>query len=393
MDVSASFAAGRDPARSPLAADLFDVRSVEIVDPRRLVIVFDGDRPGRAEAIARLPIVPIKRVAAAKPGEPNPPPPGTGPYRIDKTSPERIELARHAAYWGEPAVADRVVYAIAVDRDDAIRRLERGDVDVVFGVSPDQARSVDAARDDVVAFGYAMPANVVAIYGARRPALADPAHRRALTALLDRAAIGRDVLGTGGAPPTSPFPDGDPGIDPGVVAVPFDRALAARLLGDARPVLDVLVPAGSRGMARVADIWASDAGGLATLTPKQVPFADVLSRLREGKFDVALLSMTTGPDLDLWPQLSSHAPADTAWTGVRDRALDELLDKVRAEPDRDKRAALRKQLHRRLSELEPFALIARDRRLGLARGDVGGIDRGNGNGPPPARTLYRGRGR
>jgi ABC-type transport system substrate-binding protein len=234
-----------------------------------------------------------------------------------------------------------------------------------------------------------LPANVVAIYDARK-ALRDPAHRRALTALLDRAAIGRDVLGTGGAPPTSPFPDGDPGIDPAIPAVPFDRALAARWLGDARPVLDVLVPAGSRGMARVADIWASDARGLATLTPREVPFADVLSRLREGKFHIALVSMTSGSDLDLWPQLSSKAPADTAWTGLRDAALDDLLERVRAEPDRDKRATLRRDLHRRLSELEPFALIARDRRLGLARIDVGGTEVA-GQGTPPARRLFRSR--
>ena len=45
----------------------------------------------------------------------------------------------------------------------------------------------------------------------------------------------------------------------------------------------------------------------------------------------------------------------------------------------------------RLDQLQPYAFIAADARVGVARRSIGGLVRGPGAGPPPARLLWKGR--
>jgi ABC-type transport system substrate-binding protein len=175
--------------------------------------------------------------------------------------------------------------------------------------------------------------------------------------------------------------------------VPFDRALAASLLHGARPQVELLVPSESRTMARIGDVWAADARGLVTIDVVAVPFAELVARLRAGTFQIALTSFTSGPELDLWPQLSSRSRDGDNYAGLADPALDELLDRVRAELDPAARATLRDAIARRIDELQPYAFIAADARVGVARRSIGGLVRGPGAGPPPARMLWKGRGR
>ncbi|MCB9574131.1 MAG: ABC transporter substrate-binding protein [Kofleriaceae bacterium] len=396
-DVRFTIDAARAQA-SWLAGDLEDLAAVD-VDGATVVLRFTTARPDRAAALARLPILSRRAFAGvdlATPGAlaeaaASRAPVGTGPLRfVAWRGGDAIELARWDRYWGAPAGAARIVYRLTADRAHALRLLAGGGVDVVVQLPRDEADRFAADHPGVGRFGYRMPAFLAAILNTRRAALAGDDTRRALIALLDRDGVARALLGTHAI--TGPFADGDPGVDPSVAAVPFDRALAARLLGDARPTVDVLVPAGSTVMARVADIWASDARGLATLRVVTVPFADMIARLRAGDFDVALTSMSTGPDVDLWSRLSSAAPAEEAWTGLADPELDRLLAAARAEPDPARRAELRRGIHRRLAARLPIAFIAPDVRVGLARRDVGGVA-GSPEGALRAAGLWRARAR
>jgi ABC-type transport system substrate-binding protein len=131
---------------------------------------------------------------------------------------------------------------------------------------------------------------------------------------------------------------------------------------------------------------AADARGLATLRVVSVPFAELLGRLAAGDFDVAITSMSGGPDVDLWSRFASTAPADQAWSGLRDPVLDELLVAARtAMTDADRIRAAR-AIHRRLHQLQPLAFIAVDTRAGLASARVGGL--AGHRGPPPVRGLW-----
>jgi peptide/nickel transport system substrate-binding protein len=389
-DVIATLGVVTGAGQSYLGAELADVEAVEKVSARQVRIRFAAARPGRGAALARVPILPAEALSLLGPGglaaaPISRRPVGSGPLVVTSIAPDRIELSRWRGYWGPPAGSARVVYVVAADRADALRRLRRGEVDLVGRVPLEQARA-EPWNGRVVEFFYTVPAMVVAVYNAQRPALSSPEQRRALTALLDRAAIARSLLGSTAPVPTAPLSLADPGIDPAIAAVPFDPVLAQKAWS-APPALEVLVPVGSRIMARTADIWAADARGAVTLSVRQEPFAEVLQRLREGRFDIALLSLTLGPDLDLWPQLSSRAPRDLAWTGITDGEMDAILDELRAELDPALRDQLRRRLHRRWSELVPMALIAYDVRVGLAAREVRGLD--SAGAPPLASRLSR----
>ena len=136
--------------------------------------------------------------------------------------------------------------------------------------------------------------------------------------------------------------------------------------------------------ARLADIWAADAAGRFDLTIAAVPFAELLARLAAGDFDVAITSLSAGPEVDPAARLASDAPADAAWPGLRDPALDALFTARRGAADAATRAALGRQIHRRVAELAPMAFIAVDTRAAVIAADVGGAVDG---GPAPA--LWR----
>lgn len=350
----------------------------EVVEVR-----FTEGRPTRERDLTIVPIVPAAQLARPSLATA---PIGTGPFVVRAW--ERgasITLAR-SAHAARPAAAAEVRFVVTADRADAIRRLVAGELDLVTQVPIDQAIATTAAHASLVRFRYTTPAYLAAVYNTRRPALAAVETRRALTMLLDRAGVARALLG-GAATLTGPWLPGDPGYAADVVPIPFDRAAARALLGRARPSLELLVPAGSTTSARLADIWAADARGLVELRVVSVPFATLLARLASGDFDVAITSMSSGPDVDLASRLASDAPADQAWPGLRDATLDALLADAQTTAH-EARDEVRRAIHRRVAALAPMAFIAVDTRAGLARADVGGLV-GAASGPPPLERLWK----
>ncbi|HVV88091.1 MAG TPA: ABC transporter substrate-binding protein [Kofleriaceae bacterium] len=382
--LAAAGKAGKDghPA-GPLAASLDDLRAVT-VDGDAVVLDFDHDRCWRSRAldVALVPLVPADELTSPALASA---PVGAGPYRIAGwRRGEAIELARaDGATPRAPAAGIR--FRVTADRAEALRLLAAGQLDVVYQVPIAEAVAFTHEHPSVARFRYEQPAFLAAVYNARRPALAEPAHRRALTALLDRTGVAAAILG-GARTTTGPGMPGDAGYDATVAPIPFSAELARRLLGDARPSAELLVPTESPSAARIADIWASDARGVATLRVVSLPYAQVLARLAAGDFDVAITSMSGGPDVDLWSRFASDAPPDQAWSGLHDAALDRLLAAARGACSDGERAAAARALHRRLDELQPMAFIAVDTRAGLASPRVGGLV--GHRGPPPIRGLW-----
>ncbi len=382
------------PARiaSWLASALDDLKEVRAVGDRQVELRFAGPRPGRRELLADVPILPAHlfgggvAVAAA-----NRAPVGTGPLRLAAWTPgESIELCRWDHYWGTPAGAARVIYRVVPSRSRAIAMLGAGALDVAPQLPTDEAIAAAAAQPRVIAYGYQRPAYLAAVYNLRHPPLGDVRARRALTMLLDRPTLAARFLG-GARQVSGPFLPGAPGDDPAVTPLPFDRTRAAALLRAVTPVpprLILLVPAGSRSMARVADVWAADARGIARLVVDTVPYAEMLARVRAGRFDAALMAFTTDRDPDLFSRFHSSEIGGENYGALSDPELDRLLEAARREPDDGARAAIQRAIGRRLHELQPYAFIAADTRAGLARDDIGGLARGAGL---SARYLWKAR--
>lgn len=383
---------GKSAAPSYLAAEVDDFVSFARAGERTFSIRFTGFRMGRRGLFARMPIlpehvfggVPAPSLATAKA---NHAPVGTGPLRfVSWTRGATIELERNDAYWGERARARRTSYRLFTDRQRAIRAIAAGDVDVVVQLPVEQAMAAAEANRDIGTFSYGAPSYLAAVYNLRRPALAKVEVRRALGMLMDVESLNRELFVGAARPITGPFMVGDQSADSGVEPLGFDPKAAGAALVD-RPTLTVLVPAGSNTMGRIADIWASDARASATLKVVEVPFADILGRMRAGDFDVAMMAFTTSYDLDLYTRFHSSEIGGENYGAVRDAELDRLLEAARAEPDEVARGRLTRALHRRIYELQPYTFIVDDTRMGLVRLEVGGASEESGI--PPAWALWR----
>ena len=381
-DVVASLRAARGDghAAGPLGAILDDASAIE-PDGEAIELRFATARPGRARDLTLVPIVPAAQLAHPSLATA---PIGTGPLRIaawDRGSSLRLVRVPGAA---RAAAAAEIRFVITADRADAIRRLIAGELELVGQVPIDLAIATTGAQPTLARFRYALPAYLAAVYNTRRLA---PSVRRALTLLLDRAGVARAVLG-GARTLTGPYLPDTAAYDPSVAPPPFDRAAARGLLAGERPSIELLVPAGSTTTARIADVWASDARGVIALRVTAVPFPTMLARLAAGDFDVAITSMSAGPDVDLSSRLASDAPADQAWPGLADRLLDAALAEAQLATGPARRIELAHAIHRRVAELAPMAFIAVDTRAGLAQRDLGGVV-GTQAGPPPVERLWK----
>lgn len=361
-----------------LRAELDDLEEVRAIDAHRIALRFAGSRPGRAETLSRVPILPA-HVFAGDAGElatspANRAPVGTGPLRFGAWIPgQRIVLHRFDHYWGDAAAARTIEYRLAGSRQQALAQLAAGTLDVVVQVPAGEAAEA-GAKPHVRGFSYTLPAYLAAVHNLRRAPLARVEVRRALGMLMDREGIARELFADRAPLITGPLQPGTDSYDPDLEPLPFDPAAAATLLAERTPALEVLVPSESRTMRRIADIWASDAGPAVRLTIELVPYAEVLARVREGRFDIALLAFTTGRDLDLSSRFHSSMQGSENYGAVADRELDRLLEVIRAEPDARARATASRALHRRLHELQPYTFILGDARTGLARADIRGLD-------------------
>lgn len=360
-----------------LGAELDDLERVSATGDHEVTLEFAGFLPGRAESLARVPILPAhvfdRDAAGLAAHRANRAPVGTGPLRLEFWTPgERIVLERVADYWGRPAAARRIEYRVIGSRHQALAQLAAGHLDVVVQVPVTEGAEV---LDDpgVRAFSYRLPAYLAAVYNLRREPLDRAQVRRALGMLMDRAGIARELF-AGAAPViTGPMLPGTEAHDDALEPLPFDRRAAARLLGERPPSVAVLVPSESQTMRRIADIWAADAAPAARLSIEPVPYADLLARVREGRFEVALMAFTTGRDVDLTGRFHSSMRNSENYGAVADAELDRLLEAINAEPDVAERQRASRALHRRLHELQPYTFIVADVRRGLARAEIRGL--------------------
>lgn len=163
-------------------------------------------------------------------------PTGTGPWKLaEQILGERDVFVRNDSYWGKRPLPSGVTVKVIPDPVSRALALRTGEVDLIYGQGQIDFDTFNAMRNDpayVTALSNPVGTTAVAIHCGRGPTR-DPAVRKALQHLVDKAAICRAVfLDTQPMADTLFHPD-VPYCDVGLKPYAYDPALAASLLDGA----------------------------------------------------------------------------------------------------------------------------------------------------------------
>ena len=373
-----------DPkSQALLFAQNFDgFQKAEPIDDRTFRVTFAQPYSYRLYAF-NLPILPAavyaKRDLLRAPE--NRAPVSNGPYRFLRwRTSESIELVRNERYWGPRPHFDRVLFRILPDQTQALRALERGDLDEMR-LSTEQWKQARAdprflARCRLVLF-FDLSYFYVG-YNNRSPLFADAPTRRALTMLLDRGSLVRELfLGTARVL-SGPWASDSPAYDPSIAPYPFDPARAKQLLagagwrpsdrdsvlerGGKRFEFDLLYGSGSTSAQQVAEVFRESLAAAGIVChPRAVEWAAFAKKLDTGDFDAVASSYSASdPNPDLFGTWHSSQVPPVGMNDLfyADPEADRLISAARTELDPAKRVELYHRLHRVLHDDEPatFAL-------------------------------------
>ena len=425
-DVVYSISYWLDPRRSWIRQrhGLVNLRSVEIVDgprgggdrdPGRWVrIAFEKSEPLALELLSAIKIVPKKKHrgrAARFGGEPV----GTGPMRVTTLDSDRLVLERLGAdEWGrldraQPPV-ERIVFRAVNDGAEALTLLRRGQIHVL----PEMAANhvpVELGKPGMAARFEAWmrspPRYDVLLWNVGQGLMKNDALRHAMHTAVPRAAIESKAHGAPGLALDAPVDLEDPrSIDLFELVDASDEDAGIGGLPIARdPVLDVQAQVAARGLLdglgwrlergirskpegnlRVTIMWdgASGAGSVSARELReawrsigaQAPYATapwgyLLSLIKKGSFQVALVTLATRDDADLYEQF--HSRGELNLSGVHDRGLDAALEEYRRASNRAERNRAETHVAERLAELRVATVLFAPAPIMLASARVTGM--------------------
>lgn len=315
---------------------------------------------------------------------------GTGPYRMPDPKGwrpgQKVELVRNENYWGEPGPFARLVYMEVEEESAEETMFGNGELDV-FAPQPEQY--VRLLKDPKVAgkanhFEYDSP---MLGYGyiawnqkrnGQPTRFADKLVRRAMTQLIDRERICKEVYLGYAKSISGPFSAISPQADPGIKPWPFNPDEAKTLLKQAgyedrdgsgvlkdkegKPFrFKLTYPSGNATYERVV-LFIKD--GLAragvTMEPDPMEWSLVIKRLDERDFDAITLRWGGSVESDLYQEFDSSQIADQGdnFMSYSNPKLDEVVREARKTVDTPKRMALWHQAHAILHEDQPYTFLA-----------------------------------
>ncbi len=299
-------------------------------------------------------------------------PQGTGPYRITSISAGGAGLIRRTDLLAPDAAsltaAGTSVRKIALyffpDAAAALRGWRGSSIDQLVGLDIADARRGASARGTTIELGSTVFSGI-AVNLRPGSVLRDPRIRSGLAALLNPAAIVNVFGGSVARTPVSPLswgwtplPDITGGADyvkslfravkwkQGAQGWSYPSGSAASLEILTLPA--VAHPVDAAIAAQAAAAWT--AFGIPTKVTELSP-ADLTSRLASGTFQLAVLNVDVGIDVDLYPLLGSGAVLTGGNVmGIQLKDLDLLLNRSRQPGDRAGRSATLAALQKWLAD-------------------------------------------
>ena len=415
-DVKFTYESIMDPKNlSPRIADYEPVKSVEVVDPLTVRIVYKRlYSPALGTwSIGILPEHLLNREALKKEAvrlgkDPetfsmrqsgfNRKPTGCGPFKFKEwRSDQFIALARFDDYWEGPA--NYKDYIVRIIPDPLTQEMEfyAGTIDS-YGVQPHQVKRLKADSRFQHFSGTSLGYTYIA-YNMRRKPFDNPMVRKALSMAIDVNDIIDHVLYGQGERITGPFVKQTDYYNKGIKPVPYDPEGALKLLKKAgwtrnrdgwlekngKPLRFTLITNNGNELRKAILAIAQDAWrriGIDVSTDLLEWSVFIQERVNKADFDSLILGWSMGIEPDLYQiwHSSQTGPCQLNFAGFRNKEADALIIKIRQEYDHEKQVEYAHKLHEIIAREQPctFLYVGRwtailDRRIVIKEID----DKGN----------------
>lgn len=159
---------------------------------------------------------------------------GTGPYKlVEWVEGQQMVFEAYPGYWGGWVGnhVSRIVLRKVLDTTTMALLIERGEIDVAYGIPLDELTNLNGKQDVVIGVYDTFTTNMIAMNTTRGP-LADVRVRRALSYAFDYASA-MEVFAGYTTPLIGQIPTGMPGHDETVPHYVFDLDVARQLLAEA----------------------------------------------------------------------------------------------------------------------------------------------------------------
>ncbi len=318
-------------------------------------------------------------------------PVGTGPFRFSSwKKSDHIDLVRNQSYWGPVADIQVLRFKLVEDRAKALTLLKRGEIDVL----PDMIREhypdqiTPRVREAFRVLKFAVPGFSYIIWNTRHKMLSDFRVRRALTMLIDRKRLVKDVhhglarLIAG--PYWRPAGLGDPTLKPW----PYDPVEARNLLDsagwrdrDGDKIRDkngvpmrivLLAPVHAPILNDEMKVMTAEfaRSGIALVAvPTDWPMMKRM--LRAGRFTAAALEWVGRPAEDLSKLF--HSSGKSNFGVITNLLLDQLLIRLRTMRKPAKRRELSARIERILHSYQPVTFLHAPVHVALAHKRLTGL--------------------
>jgi peptide/nickel transport system substrate-binding protein len=313
---------------------------------------------------------------------------GSGPFKFKewKTA-ERIVVVANKDYWDGRPYLDEIVMKIVPDSNVEVLNLLKDQVDFVETVAPANVATLTKDKD-VKVVKYDQGRFDFIGFNLENPKFSDVRVRQALTYGLNRQAIVDKIMLKNAQLASGPIHPLEAPYNKDVKPFPYDPEKAKKLLDEAGwkmgksgyrekdgKILEIELSYNNGNKIReaVAKVAQADWKKIGVKTTiRSWDFQVMLDKIDAGELEGWILAWLLGTDPDkygLWH--SSQIPPGNNSSRVKDKRVDEIVEKFRQEADPVKRNNLYKELHKIMNEQQynlftyyPKGFAAMDKDLG-----------------------------
>ncbi len=381
-DVLFTFEKVKDPAvDAPHLRNYYrDLEKVEALDDRRIRFTFSEPYFKSLEMISGMSVIP-KHIFAEGDFNTHPAgrnPMGSGPYIFEKwDTGKEIILKRNKDYWGEKPFLKRIHFKIITDDTVALQVFKRGELDFM-GLTPIQwVRQTKTAKFRKAAdkHRYYLPGYSYIGWNMRRPYFSDKLVRRAMTMLVDRESILKNIQYGFGKVVTGNFFYESPDYDKTIEPWPYDPDGAARLLDEAGWTdtdedgirdkdglpfkFEFSISSGSQLAEKLSTILKEELSKVGIeMTIRPLEWALFTQTLDDRTYDAVTLGWRLPVEADpyqVWH--SSQAEKGSNFVGFENAEADSIIEEARTTFDKEKRMKMYRRFHRIMHEEQPYTFL------------------------------------